>query len=72
MPESDYITVIDQTGRRSSLFVKNLRADADGKMVVVGVLHHQSIIEPASIKDCDKWITWLNEWKSRKIQEGAS
>lgn len=45
--------------RTSSLAI----TDRHSGLEVVGVLPHNYVFEPASIKDADKMIEWLQEWK---------
>lgn len=53
-----FITVIDATGRSSSLGCPV----NGGGLEVIGSLPHQSIIQPASIVDAKNLIDWLTLW----------
>lgn len=59
----EFISLIDQTGRTSSL----LADKKINKLVVVGGLPHCSEIIPNSIDDCDKLIKFLQEWRKTQI-----
>lgn len=52
-----YVSIIDDTGRTSSLDVT-----FTDTFTVVGVLPHNSEIQPASIKDAEKFIKWLKNY----------
>lgn len=61
--ELEFISLIDQTDRTSSLLVDK----KINKLVVVGELPHRSEIVPKSLEDCDKLIAFLKEWRKTQI-----
>lgn len=58
--KNNFITVIDETGRKSSFLVNN------NKLEVIGVLPHCTKIQPANIQEANKLIKFLKEWKKSK------
>lgn len=57
MKELNFMSVTDDTGRKSSLLLR------DENIRVVGVLPHCCEIVPTSQEDADKLIYWLQNWK---------
>lgn len=51
-----FVSVTDQTGRKSSLEISG------NKIEVVGVLPHCSKIEPSSTEDAEALVVWLSQW----------
>lgn len=60
---SNYISIIDETGRRSTLSV------VGGQLEVLGVLPHCTKIQPASVEDANKLRDFLREWTFQQQPE---
>lgn len=63
-----FITLVDENKRTSTLAIHGKRQDQDNTfaLAVVGVIDHNRLIEPASVEDCDNLIAWLQEWRERQ------
>ena len=66
MKALDWINLIEpKTGRVSAFSIHGSRAEYAGSLGITGELTHGSHIEPKTVHDADKLITWLKEWKEK-------